>query len=371
MKLAIISHTNHYTNSSDTIVGWGPTVSELNHLAPHFETIYHVAVLHPFLEAPASAIPYTAHNIELVPLQPTGGKTALDKLRIISSMPEVLSTIRNTLRKVDVFQFRGPTGIGVYVIPYLMWFSSKKGWFKYAGNWNQSHAPFAFALQRWLLKQQSRKVTINGVWPAQPQQCISFENPCLTMAERTLGLEVIQKKTYEDPFHFCFVGRLDDAKGVHLIVEALLKLKGASSVGTMHFIGDGPKKETYKKTCETNAIEAVFHGFLPRENVFKIYEKCHFILLPSKSEGFPKVIAEGMNFGCIPIASNVSSIGQYIRESGFLVHPVNGQVLSDVMTKAMNCGAYVLQEKAKAGHAVTESFTFEHYNNRVLSELIR
>ena len=371
MKLAIISHTNHYVSPSDTIVGWGPTVSELNHLAPHFETIYHVAVLHESIDAPASAIPYTAKNIELVPLPYTGGKTASAKLKIITAMPKVLSIIRETLRKVDVFQFRGPTGIGVYVIPYLIWFSSKKGWFKYAGNWNQSNAPLAFALQRWMLKRQSRKVTINGTWPGQPEQCLSFENPCITGKERTMGSEIIQMKTYEKPFHFCFVGRLDDAKGVHFIVEAFLKLKNTSSIGIMHFIGDGPKKETYEQEFKKNTIEAVFHGFLPRKKVFEIYKECHFILLPSKSEGFPKVIAEGMNFGCIPIASNVSSIGQYVEESGYLVHPLHGLALSEVIDKAISDANFILEEKAKVGHTVTESFTFEHYNHRVLNELIK
>jgi glycosyltransferase involved in cell wall biosynthesis len=370
MKLAIISHTNHYFDQSGSIVGWGPTVSELNHLSPHFETIYHIAVLHKLVETPASAIPYTSNNIKLVPLPVTGGKTLLAKLNIITAIPVVLSTIRKTLSEVDVFQFRGPTGIGVYVIPYLTWFSSKKGWFKYAGNWSQRNAPLAFAFQRWFLRHQSRKVTINGNWPGEPGHCISFENPCLTLDERNIGTKVIENKNYKAPFQFCFVGRLDDAKGVHLIVEALLNLKKTSPIGAMHFIGDGPKKEVYESTLEKCGVAAIFHGFLPRGEVFKVYKKCHFILLPSKSEGFPKVIAEAMNFGCIPIVSNVSSIGQYVQKSGYLIDPIDSRALTEAIVKATTDTVFLLQEKAKAGHTVTEKFTFEHYNNRVLSELL-
>src|SRR5690606_41847313 len=67
---------------------------------------------------------------------------------------------------------------------YLTLFCHKKGWYKYAGNWNQKKPPLGYALQRWMLKHQKRKVTINGSWPKQPKHCITFENPCLTEKER-------------------------------------------------------------------------------------------------------------------------------------------------------------------------------------------
>ncbi|MDX1462856.1 MAG: capsular biosynthesis protein, partial [Marinirhabdus sp.] len=87
MKLAIISHTNHYRTTTGEIVGWGATVSEINHLAPHFETIYHAAVLHENSQVPPSSIPYVSDNIQFVALPPTGGKRMGDKLNIIMSIP--------------------------------------------------------------------------------------------------------------------------------------------------------------------------------------------------------------------------------------------------------------------------------------------
>ncbi|MEP7095679.1 MAG: glycosyltransferase, partial [Flavobacterium sp.] len=38
------------------------------------------------------------------------------------------------------------------------------------------------------------------------------------------------------------------------------------------------------------------------------YQKSHFVVLPSKSEGWPKAIAEGMFWGCIPVATKVSCV---------------------------------------------------------------
>src|SRR5690606_10301011 len=121
-----------------------------------------------------------AENINFVPLTPLGGKGYAAKLKIILNIPKIIRVVQKTLQKVDVFQLRTPTGIGVFLIPYLTLFSNKAGWYKYAGNWNQKNPPFGYAVQRWMLKNQTRKVTINGTWPKQPKHCLTFENPCLT-----------------------------------------------------------------------------------------------------------------------------------------------------------------------------------------------
>ena len=45
-----------------------------------------------------------------------------------------------------------------------------------------------------------------------------------------------------------------------------------------------------------------------QEIVKKAYQNAHFVLLPSKSEGWPKAIAEGMFWGCVSIATKVSCV---------------------------------------------------------------
>ena len=50
------------------------------------------------------------------------------------------------------------------------------------------------------------------------------------------------------------------------------------------------------------------HGNQNQEVVKKAYKKSHFVILPSKSEGWPKAIAEGMFWGCVPLATKVSCV---------------------------------------------------------------
>ncbi|EDM42956.1 capsular polysaccharide biosynthesis protein [unidentified eubacterium SCB49] len=370
MKLTIISHTAHYTKTDGEIVGWGPTISEINHLAPHFSHIYHVAFLHDSI-APPSALPYTASNVSFVALPPSGGKNLLAKMSLLQQMPKTMAIVKNTLKKSDCFQLRAPTGIGTYLIPYLTYFSRKKGWYKYAGNWKQENAPLGYALQRKLLIHQKRTVTINGAWQGQSTQCLTFENPCLTNDEREEGLKVISEKKYEGPFSFCFVGRLEDAKGVQLIINALSALKEYSGVAHIHFVGSGVKSEEYKAECKALNLPVTFHGFLNRADVFNLYKTCHFLFLPSKSEGFPKVIAEAMNYGCIPIVSAVSSIGQYVTEkNGFLISPNTVSRLEEIILNILTLNESSLKKKAITGYNVVQAFTFERYNKRIITEVL-
>jgi glycosyltransferase involved in cell wall biosynthesis len=49
-------------------------------------------------------------------------------------------------------------------------------------------------------------------------------------------------------------------------------------------------------------------GNQPKNLVKEAYQNSHFIILPSKSEGWPKALAEGMFWGCVPIATPVSCV---------------------------------------------------------------
>lgn len=369
MKLAIISHTEHYKTSDGTIVGWGPTVNEINYLLDVFDTIYHVAMLHDG-EAPPSAMPYTSNRIKFVALKPSGGRTILSKFTTVFNAPRVINIVSKTLRQVDCFQLRTPTGIGVYLIPYLTWFSKKQGWFKYAGNWNQEHPPLGYRLQCYLLKKQHRPVTINGQWDDQPAHCITFENPCLTVQDLIDGTIITEGKSYATKLNFCFVGRLEKEKGVEILIKAfkLLTLNDKQRIGIVHLVGDGNEIDYFKMlTLDIKGINFKFHGFLSRVAVFDIYKQSHVFLLPSMaSEGFPKVIAEAMNFGCVPVVSNVSAISQYIdATNGYVLDLVTVDSMTTQLKYLLNLTRTDFKKLVSSPATFIHKFSFKHYNSRI------
>jgi len=370
MKLVIISHTQHYKNSDGSIVGWGPTITEINHLTLIFDEIYHIAVL-TNEKAPKSAIPYTSDTIHFVPLKEVGGLKVKDKFNVLLQIPNVIKTVNETLKKVTIFQFRAPTGMGVYLIPYLTFFTRKKGWFKYAGNWKEENAALGFTFQRWFLKKQKRKVTINGAWKDQKKQCISFENPCLTDLNRENGLKSIKKKGNNELVNYCFVGTFYKRKGIDKILEALSKLTHPR-MGTFYFVGAGGAVEIYKQRSKKIKIKINFTGFLAKSEINEVYRKCQYIVLPSDNEGFPKVIGEAMNYGCVPIVSNVSCIGQYIenKKNGFLIEPNTVERLTDLINESLLLNSSDYYNMVEYNYRLANKFTYAYYNKQLQDKIV-
>lgn len=373
MTLAIISHTEHYITERGQIVGWGATIRELNHLVEIFDKVIHIAPLFKSKQ-PAGMLPYESDRIEFVPLKPAGGASWGDKLGVLWAAPYNFITTRKVLKRADVFQFRAPTGMGVYMIPYLLK-CNKKGWFKYAGNWAQINPPMGYAIQRNVLKNQNKRiVTINGHWPDQKPNQLTFENPCLTKEERIAGKKVIEQKDYSGKLDFVFVGRLEDEKGVQRILNVFSKIESAR-IGTIHFVGDGPKRINYEQFVKDRSMQNVyFHGYLTRPEINDLLSKTHVFLLPSSaSEGFPKVIAEAANYGLIPVVSDVSSIAQYIIDgkTGLIIDNADECILQKKILRLLSQDSKIFKVISSNAYTMAEDFTYDHYHERILKEVLK
>ena len=369
-KLVIISHTDHYFDNGE-IKGWGSTINEINYLSDYWEEIIHVACLHE-IKTPPSALPYSKNNITFVPIPPYGGKRLWNKILIITKIPKIIKQVLESIDGATEVQLRLPTSMGLFLLPLFSFFVSRKFifWVKYAGNWNEMKPPLSYAIQRFWLKKNwaNCKVTINGFWENQQSHCFSFENPCLTKDAIEEGKKIIENKTFEAPFVFTFVGRLEEPKGVNRIIEAL---KGIllEKIEKVHFIGDGEATAFYKKEAEYLKEKVTFHGFMNSKEVHEILKKSHFLLLPSTaSEGFPKVIAEAGCYGVIPIVSNVGSIGHYINENnGFIWDLNSNQSFTNCLSNAIETNTFVLKEKSENVQGVAEKFTFVNYHHKLES----
>lgn len=371
--LLIISHTEHYLDQSTQIVGWGSTVAEINYLADYWENVIHIACFYK-QTAPANALPYTKKNIRFVPIPPFGGKSVASKIGILLKIPRIISTVIKNQKNVSEVQLRLPTSMGLFLLPLFSFFLPRKYtlWVKYAGNWNQLNLPLSYKIQRWWLKNNwtKCKVTINGFWPHQHEHCISFENPCLTDANIAKGTEICKTKSFADNFTLLFIGRLDDAKGMTTILESLQHIN-FDKIDKIHFIGDSENRKYFEEKAAFLNEKAVFHGFLATEKVHQVLADAHFILLPSKSEGFPKVIAEAACYGVIPIVSDVGSITHYINETNGFVWHINKDVSYESVVKmALESRTEKLQQRSKNLLPIAKMFTFEKYRLKLEKHIL-
>jgi glycosyltransferase involved in cell wall biosynthesis len=375
-KLVIISHTDHQRTAEGTIVGWGPTITEINYLAQFWDEVVHVGCFDQSTPK-GSSLPYIGQNIRLVPIPPFGGRTMKEKLSVITLAPTVITKVLGALKGATHVQMRMPMGIGIYLLPFFAMRDRRRYifWVKYANNWMQRNAPKGYAIQRWMLSKNIAgcKTTINGFWKDQPSHCISFENPSLRFSDLEAGKQALASKNFTAPFNFVFIGRLEDEKGVSRILEAIRGIDPAL-IGKIHFIGDGKKTQEYLNNSADMADKIVFHGYRTGDFIRSILASSHFFLLPTTaSEGFPKVVAEASCYGCIPVVSDTSSIPHYVKDhfNGF-VWEIDGQVsFQDKLTAAINLPKEILENIAKNGGELAEKFTLERYFNRLSSEIFK
>ena len=87
--------------------------------------------------------------------------------------------------------------------------------------------------------------------------------------------------------------------------------------------------------------------------------------IPSKSEGFPKVVAEASAFGCVSIVSNVGSISNYINNTnGYLLERITDESLYNKLKKIKN-KREILHIKALNSLDISLKFTFESYDSKI------
>ena len=371
IKLAIISHTKHYQNTNGEIVGWEPTIREINQFPTIFDLVYHVAPLYPENPHEANA-PYTSDRIKYIPIRPIGGSGILRKLEILLHMPFILFQIIKIINKADWIHFRAPTNLGIFVLPLLTLYRSKKKWIKYAGNWAQKEVPLSYSAQRWWLKENINQsiVTINGYWENQKPHLLSFHNPCLNNEELYQAAEIGSKKIFSGKLKLCFVGRIDSNKGINNFIRALGSLDTLNIIEEVNIAG-GIEDNLFGLESNPNKIQINFLGWVNRNKLNQIYSKSHIIILPTQSEGFPKVIAESAAYGCVPVVTNISPINQYINhgENGLLLDNIHIKTIKECLIN-IDGGAFNLKYISTATIKMASKFTYNNFINRIQSEII-
>lgn len=370
--LLIISDTRIQRVGS-AIYAFNSVVKELDVFVMLFEKITWIGYDYSDIDLDPSLMRIDYPQVQTILLKRSGGNKLIDKVKIIISLPyNSFKLIRHSVN-ADVIHSRGPSVPMLVALILSFIYRRPKWWFKYANNWNDSNSPFFWGLQKKLMIASSHSVgTVNGVWPDMPDHIKAFENPCLTKITE-LG-KVISFKKIRRGWRIIFVGRIEEKKGYQKIFEVLDNIQ-SYLIESITVIGWGTEQEKLRQLIlnhpEGNKVR--YLGPQSNKEVFKHLLHSHFLLLPTvSSEGFPKVISEGFSMGCIPITSDTSSIGQYVKHgiNGFIWNVKGELSYYEVCKTALSIDEVRYHQMLQSGISVAYLFTYSRYFSRIENDIL-
>lgn len=362
--LLIISDTNFY-REGDKVAVFEATLREIEELTAIFDTITWIGFIFDEPNPGNARVPKT-DKIKLVSLPAAGGHTIASKFGLLAKFFGYVRVINQYANKHQYIHTRGPSVPAFIGILRSFYDKKRKYWHKFAGNWNQQNPPKSYGIQRSLLKKAGHTfVAVNGRWENQPPQVNFFENPCFNESELVDAREARDNKDYNGPITCCFVGRIEEPKGVGRLLDALELIE--HPIEKFYFVGGGEALPEFKERAQKVNANIEFTGKISRTQLNEIYRKSQIFCLPSSaSEGFPKVISEAASYGCVPVVSSVSSIGQYIKtgDNGVLLNDVSPAKIAEGFTILL-ADRNKLRELAFNFDKTLEIFTYEYYNKRI------
>ncbi|MBL7206831.1 MAG: glycosyltransferase [Candidatus Aenigmarchaeota archaeon] len=127
-----------------------------------------------------------------------------------------------------------------------------------------------------------------------------------------MGKKKKTKRKETKTFNILFVGRIDERKGLDIILNIAKELKGKLDY-RIDIIGTGPDK--LMKKMKRKDLDIHIHGFLKEER-FEFFSNADCLLAPSIwPEPFGMVILEAMNFGLPIITMKNTGMSELVEEN--------------------------------------------------------
>lgn len=127
----------------------------------------------------------------------------------------------------------------------------------------------------------------------------------------------------------CYWGRIDDDKGIDILIDAVKVVSQKGFKLSVKIIGDINSEfaqKQIKRTKELGLDNISFLGYVPNQKIFEEIKDVHFSVIPSKwYDNMPNSLIESCAFGIPVIVSNIGSLEELISEgvNGFLFNPSN------------------------------------------------
>jgi len=370
MKFVIITHVKHKRYQGQ-IYAYGPYVREMNIWLKHTGNPVVIAPIYDEKPSPID-IPYTK-KVEFHPVPAFSLISPLEILKTLRKLPLISWKVFKTMKKADHIHLRLPGNMGLIGSFLQIFFPKKPKTAKYAGNWDpDAPQPWSYRLQKFLVSRpwltKKMKVLAYGEWPGQNKNIVPF----FTASYKKEEIVEVPPRKLKEPVKLLYAGALSAGKRPLLTVQAAQELLSRGIQVKLDMYGDGNMRNELKTYINQHTAlknNITLHGNKPADILKKAYQNSMFLIFASKSEGWPKVVAEAMLWKCLPVTTKVSAVPYILGygERGSLVKPEAPSIADEIEMYLKNPDIY--QKKADDAYQWAQQFTLEKFEEEIIKFL--
>lgn len=368
MRFLVITHVLHKKHW-DTYYAYGPYVREMN---LWFQYVDEVVVIAPVIEREPDKIdlPYQHTKLRIVSVPELNFTSSRNAINSFFRLPEISWKILKGMRRANHIHLRCPGNMGLLGCIAQVFFPHKKKTAKYAGNWDwSSRQPLTYRIQQIILRNtgitKNMTALVYGEWPDRTKNILPFftasysENDKIAVTPRNLNAN--------QPIKLLFAGTLHPGKRPLITLKVMHLLRKMGYDVCLYFYGAGGEELALKNYVEQNNLSSYvfFHGNVDKETLKKAYLESHFLVFASQSEGWPKVVAEAMFWGCLPLTTAVSCVPQMIGngQRGDIVSPDPADIAEKISFYIEHPEVYY--QKSRAAVEWSRQFTLERFEKEI------
>jgi len=156
-----------------------------------------------------------------------------------------------------------------------------------------------------------------------------------------------------------FAGRLVEAKGGAVLLEAAAAVLREQPSARFVFAGDGPCRKEWEELAQRHGIASnvVFLG--TRRDMPAVYSSFDALALPSDEEAMPMCVLEAMAAGVPVVATAVGSVPELIEDqvNGILIPPRRPDALSRAIVRLLGDGEWARKLGENGRRCVEQNYS--------------
>ncbi|MFT3739988.1 MAG: glycosyltransferase [Breznakibacter sp.] len=373
IRFLVVSYAWHKYDDQRNYYSYAPYVREMNLWLKHVDAVTIVAPLG-HTKPDALDMAYRHPNLHFVKVPALNLQSFPAAMSTFVRLPLVVWVLFREMHRANHIHLRCPGNMGLVASFVQLFFPGKIKTVKYANNWDwNSTQPWTYRLQQRILRNEwlthRTKVLVYGDWGEKSRHIVPFYTASYTNADKLpVSVRDISDK---QPVRLVFVGTLTANKRPLVAVKTLKRLLDSGIDAQLTLIGGGNQEAMLRQAVEEMDVahRVVFTGKISPGEVIGYFQKSHFLVFMSMSEGWPKVVAEAMWWGCVPVSTRVSCVHSMLGNGmrGVLVEPDAQLVAKAILDLITNDNAY--RQMAMSGMEWAREYTLERFEEDVVKLL--